>query len=751
MNAFGVSFENLRWLPLLLAALIPIILILLDRRRARRVEWPAMRFLVRGDSARIRRLRRREALLLLLRTSVFLAVGCAVLRPVATFQSQVRRSASPHRSVALVLDDSWSLAYRETVEGGSSFERAKEAALEVLDGLAPGSQVAFLPVPGGRGGSASSLLELDAARRSVRDATLHGGSFELLDAFDRASELLAHLPDAPSKELYVLTDLMAAGKAEGDSVLPDEGRLRFLRDRLASRGAAPALWIIDAGAAEPRNQFVASFALGSLAVGIGETTSLRATVEAVPEGFGPDDASLRLSVDGLFAAASQAKLDAHGRADVALTFRPREAGDRRVTVELPADGLHEDDEAGAVLEVIEKLSTLVVGASRDLNAAGTSHYVELALEPRAGAKSAPPTLFRWTSAERLTDADLAANRLVVITGLPRLDAEAAQRLESFVRAGGGLLIFASRQTDSASFTDLLYRAGRGLLPAAVLPRSAATTPSHPAILAAHPSLAAFASPDDGDLARITVKQWTPIGPLAPDAAVIARLDGNAPWILEKRSGLGKVILVTTSAAPDDSDLPRTPLFLPLVHGLARYLGARDSASRAVVAGEPMRWRLPPGLPPAAGLRAVVLDPRGKEREASLREEDRALVAVDEATDLPGFHTIRIVADGKTVASTVYSVAFPAEESRLVRLRPEAAARLASGLGARILRDVREATGELVASTTRREIWPALLGLAAALLFAEQMLVRSFAPRRRDAPEPTSSAPRKGEHVQRGRL
>jgi hypothetical protein len=161
--------------------------------------------------------------------------------------------------------------------------------------------------------------------------------------------------------------------------------------------------------------------------------------------------------------------------------------------------------------------------------------------------------------------------------------------------------------------------------------------------------------------------------------------------------------------------------------------------------------LPPGLPPAAGLRAVVLDPRGKEREASLREEDRALVAVDEATDLPGFHAIRIVADGKTVASTVYSVAFPAEESRLVRLRPEAAARLATGLGARILRDVREATGELVASTTRREIWPALLGLAAALLFAEQMLVRSFAPRRRDAPEPTSSAPRKGEHVQRGRL
>ena len=61
--------------------------------------------------------------------------------------------------------------------------------------------------------------------------------------------------------------------------------------------------------------------------------------------------------------------------------------------------------------------------------------------------------------------------------------------------------------------------------------------------------------------------------LARNARVLVALDGGIPWIVERPHGKGRVIFVASSAEPRDSDLPRTPLFLPLVHRLVRYLAA----------------------------------------------------------------------------------------------------------------------------------------------------------------------------------
>ncbi len=683
MRLLPESIENPGLLPLLLLAFLPLLLHILDRRRARTVAWPAMRFLAPKGLARVRRLRRREALLILLRSVLVLLIAYSLLRPICTEERSAALKARDSRGVVLVIDTSFSMAYREPEESRSAIDKAREAALQLLDDLLPGDKVALLPRAGDTQGrkktdAGEAALDPDAARRAVRDLRPGGAGFHLLAALDRAADLLVKLP-AASREVYVFTDLQAGILTERDP-----GRFRFIAERLRAGGSvsaplpAPVLRLIDCGALHPSNRFVSSIAPPPLAAGTDEPTELRATVEASGEPR-PEDAApvpVRLLVDGAEVESTSVILPsggAGGKVPVKFTYRFPAAGAARVSVELPPDGLAEDDSRHAVLEVLDRIGVLILGTTVDGPGPGTARYAELALAPRAEELLAPPVIFRSTFASKLDPELIGENRVVIITGMPRMDADAASHLERFVRGGGGLLIFAGEETEPVSLTENLHRGGRGILPGRLLPRE--TSPveggeKKPLDLATgHPALSIFKDPEEGDFSRIAVRRWTRVADLAPDSSVLARLDPESPWIVERPAGSGKVILVATSAAPDDSDLPRTPLFLPLLHRLVRYLAARDGAERTVTAGEPISVPLPPG-----GASANV----------------------------------------------------PPEESRLERLGDDALQDLRSALGIEVTRDLRDAANIVATTRVKREQWPAFLALAAFVLLAEQLLARSFA-------------------------
>jgi hypothetical protein len=106
---------------------------------------------------------------------------------------------------------------------------------------------------------------------------------------------------------------------------------------------------------------------------------------------------------------------------------------------------------------------------------------------------------------------------------------------------------------------------------------------------------------------VTARGFAKAVEVAPGASVLARFSAERPWILEKATGQGKVVLMTTSATPADSDLPLTPLFLPLLHRLARYLAAPDPSGRTVLAGEAISLPLEPVF---AGGEAHAIGPSG---------------------------------------------------------------------------------------------------------------------------------------------
>ena len=66
---------------------------------------------------------------------------------------------------------------------------------------------------------------------------------------------------------------------------------------------------------------------------------------------------------------------------------------------------------------------------------------------------------------------------------------------------------------------------------------------------------------------------------------MARLANGNPALVEKKFGLGKVILAASTANPDWNTLPLKPAFLPLIHQLVAYLASGTDGTRNGMVGE----------------------------------------------------------------------------------------------------------------------------------------------------------------------
>ena len=119
------SIENLHLWPLGLLCLVPLLLYLLDRQRARHVDWPAVRFFLVRRSSRLRWIKLREALLILIRTLAIAVIVLAFLRPVQTVHVETTdEDDAVRRGVVLVIDSSVSMSYRHGEPEGADRQEA---------------------------------------------------------------------------------------------------------------------------------------------------------------------------------------------------------------------------------------------------------------------------------------------------------------------------------------------------------------------------------------------------------------------------------------------------------------------------------------------------------------------------------------------------------------------------------------------------------------------------------------------------
>ena len=662
----------------LLAALVPLAIHLLFRRRPRPMPFPAIDFILRARRETERRLRLKKLLLFAARTLLVAAVAAALARP--RLQKPEQASAAVARgpsAVAIVLDASASMGYR--LRGGTLFERARADALEVLDALS-GEEPASVLVCGGPAAPAAPPPTFDksAMRRVLSEAELTAGYADMTACVGAAVRALSDSGTGAllGKRVVVATDLTASAwrlDAPAPMVQTAQGRQRPEVTILdAARGAElPNIALTDL-TAEPDP------AVGPRGYRVTATMTARGGSRGSEKKGGEPAGDVELQLhagppQAPIAIRSYAQLPKGGAARKALAYRFPQGGPAALSVTLsPGDALEVDDARVVTVVVPRDVKALVVnGAPSPVRYRDEAFFVEAALS--SPASPVRPTVL---DGESLGKARFADYDVVFLLNVRSVGSKAAE-LREFVEKGGGLFVAMGDEVDAD-----LYNAELGaLLPRPLhvvktaaergAPGGSARAARFADVDWSHPALQIFTGAAREGFEGVRTWKYMLLKPVEKKGAgerVLVSYDDGAPALVEARRGQGRVMLYTSTADRSWSDWTIRTSFLPAVQRIAAWLSGGLEERRDA----PSVVNAPRALSPGENQRLeAVVAPDGRETPPSALQRNAAGAATF-VPDRPGLWQVKVEERGQTRLDPrlAFAVLPDPRESDTTRLDPQ---------------------------------------------------------------------------------
>lgn len=635
---------------------IPIAIHFFFKARYKPLPWAAMKFLKEAVEQTSRRLKFQEWILLALRCLAIILLALAIARPGKQAASAGRGEAV---DAVLVIDTSYSMGARDGEK--TRFERAKEAALGVLETLPPNSSVqiyscsdrAELLGP-------KSRFNLDQARQLIPTIELSGLATDFMPGFSAALDA-AVSGTAPVKEIYVFTDLQKLGFEK------QQGSLRSKCEEIRNRAN---LTFVRCGNAERR---IPNVAVTDVTI-VGDIPHTKTRVPFIitlkntsSEPVKGLTVGLELEGRAVEKDAVQVELIDPGQAvPVTLTGNLEEAGPRVLTVRVSGDGLPGDNRFDKVILIRDVVRVLVVDGNPnpDLPTETGSHFVRNALTPVPETRTEeyyirpqvmPPAEAGPAS---LSDKDLVYLLNVPVDDGPNgLSPAFVARLDEFVRNGGGVVIGCGDRVNPEAYNRVLGSGGAKLLPfdLASVESTGDAYPFMPAPESVEvPSfLAPFRDmPFSAALRGVGVTRLaklTETGPGAVGGRVLVRCTDQKPFIATRVVGEGEVVFVASSLDERWGKFPsRAEAFIPFTRFALAHLTSRKVPGGTRACGDTLVWH-----PPEAALGFDLVKPlrpgethprRDRLDKAQLPGPGQKLTVTATDTAEPGIY--RIVPDGE---------------------------------------------------------------------------------------------------------
>ncbi len=596
---------------------LPIILHLTMRRQPRRVEFPAIRFVVPRRESNTRKLNVQRWILLALRCAAVVLAAAALARPSLASQllgtwmavgslgglallsaslaalayvgdrgraltggllalalilggsslmtglvalggtpSNLGHQAAPVAAV-LVFDTSPRMAYRH--ENKTRLEQAGEVSRWLIGQLPADSEVAVLD---SQTRTAVFSLDASAAAQAAERLQVSPAPRPLPQVIEDGLNL-AQTSAQPHKEIYVFTD-----RAEG--AWPEE-ELAALRQRFEEADDV-SVFVIDVGVENPRN-----IRLGDLRLAqetIPRDGELLVETEIISQGMSGErvvellveepDSSLPLIRDGEVItperrqrARTVVELEAGGTEPLQFSVKGLPTGVHHGMVRvLGEDGLGIDDVRHFTIQVQEAWPVLLAAPEN-----ASQRFVAESLAPfdlrEQGLARFDCMQVRTADLDKVTLEDYAA---VCLLDPPPLTDSDWDRLSEYVQQGGGLaLILGSHARSGPTFTSSdvasSLLAGRMARQWRASEREVFLAPSN----FQHPMLTVFRPIAEGTPwnAFPVFRHWV-LDPLAEDAQVIARYSNQQVALAERIVGRGRVITMTTPLSDTARPAGRVP-------------------------------------------------------------------------------------------------------------------------------------------------------------------------------------------------
>ncbi|MFN0107267.1 MAG: BatA domain-containing protein [Blastocatellia bacterium] len=538
-----MSFLNPLFLLGLAAVAAPIIVHLVRRTKAPRVEFPSLMFVRRVPQKTIRKRMVQNWLLLALRCLAFLLLALAFVRPY--FGSGEANEGQGKRANIILLDTSFSMRF------GKRFDQAKARAQTILDQTA-GSESAAL-VTFGQSYEAVAKFTTDGSKlKAALDGVKVGyGSTDYVQALRGAAELFKEI-GLKDRRIVLISDFQAAGRNPAESAF--------------QLGKDIKLVTMDVGEAQAANLAVTDVGARALIYQPKYEDKLTARVANFS-----DETRVGVRVEFLLNERTvekrELKIAANDSATVEFTGFNLNEGINRCEIKIEGDDFPFDNRFYFTLRRADQLKALLIetasrGRSESFyfrNAMTTGENLPFDVESKTAGSVNPGELSQYRVAI-LNDAMIS----------PAL----ANGLAKFVEAGGGLIIAAGSHTEASSFNQVFQNIAPAKLEEKVLFRggSGGDYVTMSEIKTDHPIFEPFRQ--SGRLASARVFGYHR-ATSREGSVVLARYEDGNPALIEATHGTGKILLFTSTFDTSWNDLPLTPLYLPLIRQMTRHLGERE--------------------------------------------------------------------------------------------------------------------------------------------------------------------------------
>jgi hypothetical protein len=534
-----MSFLNPLFLLGLAAVVAPIIVHLVRRTRAQKIEFPSLMFVRQVPQRTIRRRRLHNLLLLLLRTLAFLLLAMAFMRPY--FGSGQAESGKGQRNNVILLDTSFSMRY------GKRFEQAKTRLKTLLDETRSNERTALIAF--GNSYEVLSRFTNDVAKlKALADNAQAGlGGTDYTQAL-RGAETLFKEAGAGEKRLVLISDFQANGHNAADA------SFRLSKD--------VKLVPLDVGEPEAPNLAVVDIAAQPLIYQAKYTDKLTARIANFSEAA-KDGVRVEFNLNDHVIEKRELKIAAHDTATVEFTGFNLNEGVNRCVIQIEGDTFPLDNRFYFTLRRVEQLKALAIETA--VRGRSESFYLRNALTTGENL----PFALTVKTAGSVNPGEVNEYKVILLNDAV-INPALAQALVKFVEGGGGLVIAAGPHTEAGALNQALQSLLPAKLEQTVSLRGDYVSLSE--VKTDHPIFEVFRQ--SGRLASARVFGYWRATPNEA-STVIARFEDGSPALVEKSHGSGKALLYTSTFDAGWNDLPLSPLYLPLVRQMARYLGERE--------------------------------------------------------------------------------------------------------------------------------------------------------------------------------
>jgi hypothetical protein len=626
---FNLSFINSFFLYGMLLVSVPIIIHLVNKKKAASLKFPTIRFILESNKRVSRRFKIRQLILLILRTLAILFIVFLFARPLIRSEAEAIDYENLSRGTVIIIDNSSSMLYRAPF--GSFFNTALSSAESIITGQKNIDSAAILTTVGITDTANVKLsynkLELLEELKGLKTAYTKS---DVRESFKKAVNILSE-STAVLKEIYFVSDMQANGWGTEDDW--GEAVKKEIVDNKVN------VYLVDVSS-EVKAKNVGITGVSVLKESKGKVSVLNIFSKTRNFSDQPTDNLLIKSyVNGEEGVKGFLSLKPGEVKEKSFYAPIDESGIITGNVKLKGDSFVPDDIRYFSLRSFRTVRVLVVDGDPTTQVySSETFYLNFGLNPLKDSYSKIDS--EIVTYDEFKKEELKNFDVVLLCNVGKVSIKKTSELKRFVDEGGGLIFFPGDKVDpekyNDTFTDLLPQKLRDIY---TVVQKGDEKPFEyiSAKDYSHPILTTFSGANSGNLSTAKFYKYFVLQPsVRTKSNIILEYSSGNPCLVEKRYGKGNVLLYTSTVDRDFNDLCIYPTYLPLMQQMTLYVANAlgKEAYTELVIGDTAEINVDKGISDV-----TVIDPEGEmfyEKAEALKDISKVRF---KETYLPGFYNV----------------------------------------------------------------------------------------------------------------